>query len=265
MKRYLVLGCLVLGLAGCTAPRSGVRIFAAVSTKEAVEQIARDFESETGTPVTCSFAASSTLARQIEQGADADLFLSADERWADHLADKGLVAQRRDLLANRLVVVASAAHPLRLQRIADLAGGDVKRLSLALDPVPAGHYARQALKNAGIWERVREGVRESGDVRATLAVVERDEADAGIVYATDAATSKKVRVALEVPEDLHAPIRYPLVLLHRGAGAAHGFYDFLDGEKAKACFREAGFQIVLPFSRDPKGSAGPTRSPSGRG
>jgi molybdate transport system substrate-binding protein len=256
MKRFVVLFCFLLGLAGCSSKPPSVRVFAAVSTREAVEQIAHDFEGQHGTPVMCSFAASSTLARQIEQGADADLFLSADERWADHLSDKGLVAERRDLLANRLVIVTPTAHPLRLQRVADLAGGEIKRLALALDPVPAGHYAREALEKTGIWEQVKGRVREAGDVRATLAVVERDEAEAGIVYATDAATSSKVQVALEVPEELHAPIRYPLVLLRRAAPSARAFYDFLASETATAHFRKAGFQLLSVSDASPK------RSPS---
>lgn len=246
MKRSLVLFGFLLTLAGCASKPSAVTIFAAASTQDVLKQIARDFEEQSGTPVTCSFAASSTLARQIEQGAEADLFLSADERWADHLAEQGLVVERRDLLANRLVIVSPAAHPLRLQRVADLADEKIQHLALALDPVPAGHYAREALQRAGIWEQVQGRVREAGDVRATLAVVERDEADAGIVYATDAATSQKVQLALEVPEDLHTPIRYPLVLLRRGGGAstARAFYDFLSGDKARTHFRKAGFQVV---------------------
>jgi molybdate transport system substrate-binding protein len=257
MKRALLLCSVLLGVAGCSSKPANVRIFAAVSTREAIEQIARDFESQTGTPVTCSFAGSSTLARQIEHGADADLFLSADERWADHLAKKGLVAERRDLLANHLVVVTPAAHPLRLESLADLVGNRFKHVALALDPVPAGHYAREALQKAGIWEQVKDRVREAGDVRANLAFVEREEADAGIVYATDAATSTKVRIALEVPEDLHAPIRYPLVLLRRGGSpSAHAFYDFLSGDKARDRFHESGFQ-VLPIS-----DASLKRSPS---
>lgn len=248
MKRALLFCSLLLGAAGCSSKPPSVRIFAAVSTREVLEQIAVDFEAQTGTKVTCSFAASSTLARQIEQGADADLFLSADERWADQLADKGLVAQRRDLLANRLVVVTPASHPVRLERVADLTGSAFKHLALALDPVPAGHYAREALHKAGIWEGIQGRVREAGDVRATLALVEREEADAGIVYTTDAATTEKVRIALEVPEDLHTPIRYPLVLLRHGdSPAAQAFYDFLHGDKARDHFRKAGFR-VLPIS-----------------
>lgn len=246
MKHLLPALCLLLGLAGCTSKPRAVAVFAAVSTKEALEQIGRDFERETGTPVMCSFAASSTLARQIEQGAAADVFVSADERWADYLADKGLVAERRDLLANRLVVVTPVEHPLQFGNLADLVGADVKHLALALEPVPAGHYAREALRKAGIWEQLRERVREAGDVRATLAVVARGEAEAGIVYATDVAATDKVRVALQVSEELHTPIRYPAVLLHRAdhEPATRAFYDFLGGETARAHFHKVGFQVV---------------------
>jgi molybdate transport system substrate-binding protein len=246
MVRSLLSISLLIGVAGCSSKSDGVRLFAAVSTKEAVEQIGRDFESESGTPVRCTFAASSTLARQIEHGIDADLFLSADERWADRVAAAGLVAARRDLLSNRLVVVTPDAHPLSLQRLSDLAGAKIQRLALALDPVPAGHYAREALEKAGVWEQVRKRVREAGDVRATLALVERAEADAGIVYSTDTIMSKNVRIALPIPEELHAPIRYPLVLLQRGGASApaRAFYDFLGSEKAGARFRAAGFVLV---------------------
>ena len=250
MMRYLVVVCLLSGLAGCSSASKpqAVSVFVAASAQEVLEQIGRDFEAETGTSVNCNPAASSTLARQIEQGADADVFLSADERWADYLADKELIAQRRDLLANRLVVVTPADHPLKLRSLADLAGDDIKHLALALDPVPAGRYARESLKNAGVWDRVKERVREGGDVRATLTIVARGEAEAGMVYATDAAASDKVRVALEVPEELHSPIRYPVVLVRRtgGSPAARAFYDFLNSQKARNHFREAGFQIVFP-------------------
>jgi molybdate transport system substrate-binding protein len=247
MKRSLLAVGLLLTLVGCAAKPQTLPIFVAMSTKEAVEAIARDFEAQTGTHVMCNPAASSTLAQQIAQGADADLFLSADERWANYLADKGLVAERRDLLRNRLVVVTPADRPLHLRQLSDLADGEIKRLALALDPVPAGRYARESLKNAGLWQQVKDRVQEYGDVRATLAVVTRGEVDAGLVYATDAAATDKVRVALEVPEKLHAPIRYPLVLLRRtgGSPAARAFYDFMDSETARIHFRKAGFQIEL--------------------
>ncbi len=192
MKRFLLAFCLLPNLAGCGASKPQVIVFAAASTQETIQAIGRDFEAQTGTHVTSSFSASSTLARQIEQGAGADLFLSADEHWADYLADKGVVLERRDLLANRLVVVTPADQPLPLRNLADLADDKVKHLALALDPVPAGRYAREALKNAGIWEQVQQRVREAGDVRATLTLVVRGEAEAGLVYATDAAASDKV-------------------------------------------------------------------------
>lgn len=246
MKRSPLAFAILLGLVGCSAPKpAGVTVFAAISTKDVLEQIGRDFEAQTGTSVTCNPAASSALARQIEQGAAADLFLSADERWVDYLADKGLVAERRDLLANRLVVVTPADQPLQLHRLADLAGENVKHVALALDSVPAGHYAREALAKAGIWEQVKGRLHESGDVRATLAVVARGEAEAGLVYATDAAATDKVRVALEVPENLHTPIRYPVVLIRRadGSPSARAFYDFLDSETAREHFRKAGFRV----------------------
>ncbi len=262
MKRFLVVFCALLGLAGCSAAKpQAVSIFAAASTREVIEKIGRDFEAETGTHVNCNPAASSTLARQIAQGADADVFLSADDRWADYLADKKLVADRRHLLSNRLVVVTPADRPLKLRKLADLAGDDIKHLALALEPVPAGRYARDSLRSAGIWDRVQDRVREAGDVRATLTLVARGEAEAGLVYTTDAAASDKVRVALEVPDHLHAPIRYPLILVRRtgGSPAARAFYDYLNGEKAAAHFREAGFVVTSFGEASPEPKQAPAK------
>jgi molybdate transport system substrate-binding protein len=247
MKRLPLACLLLLAPLGCGAPRPpAVHVFAAASAREALEEVARLYEADTGARVECSPAASSALARQIEHGADADLFLSADERWADYLAERGQVARRRDLLANRLVVVVPRDSGLKLTSLAGLAGDEVRHLALALGPVPAGRYAREALKKAGVWERLQGRVREGGDVRAALTYVARGEAEAGIVYATDAAASSRVRVALEVPETLHEPVRYPLVLLHAAADkpAALAFYDYLGGDKAAAVFRKAGFQVV---------------------
>ncbi len=223
-----------------------LRVLAAASTREPMEEVCRLFETANGTRVECAFAASSTLARQIEQGAGADLFVSADERWADYLSEHGLVEARRDWLGNRLVVVAPADSRLQLHTLADLDRPEVRRLALALDSVPAGHYARQALRKAGIWGRVESRVREAGDVRAALTYVSTGEVDAGFVYATDAAADSKVRLLLRVPEDLHTPIRYPLVLLRR-AGVhpeARRLYDFLASDAAADVFRRAGFTIL---------------------
>lgn len=247
MRHLLFALWLPLGMLGCSPGGEKLSLFAAISTKEVAEQIARDFQAETGIPVAVTCEASSTLARQIEQGADADLFLSADEPWADYLAERHLVEQRRDLLANRLVVVVPADSPLQLPDVQALAKVEGK-IAVANAAVPAGRYARQALEKAGVWDRVKDRVQEGGNVRATLTYVVRDEVAAGFVYATDTATTTKVRAALTVPERLHTPIRYPLVLVRRRSArpAARRLYDYVGSARAEAVFRRAGFEVVPP-------------------
>lgn len=217
-----------------------------MSTRDALEAVAKDFTRQTGVPVIVTPAASSTLARQIENGADADLFLSADEEWADYLEKRGLVAARRDLLGNHLVVVVPADHPTALDSLSDLKGERFQRIALGRKEVPAGAYARQALTNAGVWDAVDKRVLEGGDVRAVLTYVERGEVDAGFVYATDAKASPKVRVAYEVPANLHEPIRYPLARLKRAPEkpSARRFYEYLGGDAARKRFEAAGFTVL---------------------
>ena len=154
--------------------------------------------------------------------------------------------QRRDLLGNRLVVVVPADSLLSLNDLTDLKADKFQLVALAREGVPAGIYAREALKNAGVWEALKGRIVEGGDVRATLMYVVRGEADAGFVYATDVAASSKVRLAFTVPEKLHAPIRYPLVVVRRDAKnpAAQRFFDYLSGDKATAQFQRAGFQTL---------------------
>jgi molybdate transport system substrate-binding protein len=243
MKPIRLVPLLLALLAGCGKP-AAVEVYAAASTKEAMERLAADFQTATGVEVRCSFGASSTLARQIENGAPADLFLSADEEWVNYLSGKQLVAQRRDLLANRLVVVAPADGAAKFASVADVAGDALRRLAVAAEPVPAGRYARQALRKAGVWDAVRDHLVEGGDVRATLRYVEQGEADAGFVYATDARVSGKVRVALVVPEGQHDPIIYPLASVRRDRPhpAAARFADYLAGDHAASVFRDAGFR-----------------------
>ena len=188
---------------------------------------------------------SSKLAKQIVEGAPADLFLSADQANADYLGEKGMIAQRRDLLGNRLVVVVPADSSIAVSRLADLARADVKQLALAVEKVPAGEYAREALRAVGVWQSVEGKVVGGEDVRATLAFVERG-ASAGIVYATDPMGNSKVRVALHIDSALHRPVRYPLVLVKRASanpGAAK-LYEYMTSEAAKAEFRRAGFEVL---------------------
>ena len=239
-------------LPGCS-PQGGsparqteaVTVYAAASTKEAIEQVARDFQGEHGTPVEVSLGPSSGLAKQIEQGAAADLFLSADQASADYLDDKHLVGQRRNFLTNRLVVVVPTASDVGIKELRDLADPRIRRLALAEPKVPAGEYARQSLRKAGVWDKVEGRVVGGIDVRATLQFVARGEAEAGLVYRTDALGQTKVRVAVEVDPGLHNPIRYPLVLLRRESmkQAARRFYDYLGSEKSAAVFDRAGFGV----------------------
>jgi molybdate transport system substrate-binding protein len=252
LKRYTLLLGVLAALAGCrdgsnrSPARPELRILAAASTRNALEQIGADFTATTGVPVQCESAASSTLARQIEHGAEADLFLSADEEWADYLEKKGLVAKRQTLLTNRLVVVVPADSKLAVKELADVAGADVKRIAIAGEAVPAGRYARNALRKDGAWERVQNRLLEGKDVSAVFLYVARGEADAGFVYATDAAGSNKVRVAYEVPESLTGPIRYPLVTIRRSPANpdAARFADYLSGEAVGIIFRKAGFGLA---------------------
>ncbi len=217
-----------------------------MSTRDAVEEVGKEFTRQTGVAVVVTPAASSTLAKQIDNGDDADLFLSADEQWADYLEKCGHVAGRRDLLGNRLVVVVPAGDVTEISDLHNLRGEHFQRIALGREEVPAGAYARQALKKAGVWDAIEKGVLEGGDVRAVLTYVERGEVDAGFVYATDAKASSKVRVAYEVPADLHEPIRYPLVRLKRDHEnpAATRFYEFLGDDEARHRFESAGFSVL---------------------
>jgi molybdate transport system substrate-binding protein len=245
--RRLCLCLLLFALTGCgRSAEEPARLYAAASTREAIERIVGDFRTSTGIPVETNIGPSSGLALQIEQGGPADLFLSADEPWADYLQKAGLVAERRNLLTNRLVVVIPQSSTLALRRLDDLAAAEVKRLALAGATVPAGRYATEALAAAGVWEKVQPRVLRGKDVRAALLYVEKGEADAGIVYATDAAAAAGVRVALEVPPPLHSPVVYPLVLVNRRPvrPAARRLYDHLSSPAAAAAFRRAGFGMA---------------------
>lgn len=249
-KRNAVVAALAAICAIATASfagegRGAVRMYVAASTKDAVDDIVRAFTDATGLEVEVSPGSSSKLAKQILEGAPADLFLSADQANADELERKGLVAKRRNLLGNRLVVVVPSRSATSVRALTDLAGAEVRQLALALEPVPAGAYAREALRKSGVWERVEPKVIGGEDVRATLAFVEQG-ADAGIVYLTDAAASSKVRVALEVDSGLHRPIEYPLILTTGGAKreGALRLYDRLFSEEAAAVFRKARFQVL---------------------
>ena len=242
----VVAGCAKQPAPSSALPASGVTIFAAASTKDAVEQLAKSFEREHGSAVAVVPGPSSGLAKQIDQGANADLFLSADQASADFLAGRGLVAQRRNLLTNRLVVIVPADSKFTIKELADLAAPAIKRLAVAEAKVPAGEYAREALRKSGVLERVAERFVGGIDVRQTLTFVARGEAEAGFVYLTDTIGNTRVRVIYEVPADLHKPIVYPLVLLKQGAKkpAAVQFNEYLGSPLAAEVFRAAKFGLA---------------------
>jgi molybdate transport system substrate-binding protein len=236
------------------ARADGLTVFAAASLTDALRDVDGLWQRAGHAPLHLSFAASSTLAQQIGQGAPADLFASADTRWMDEVDRRGLIAAgtRRDLLGNALVLVEPAAHarPVAIGAGFDLAGllGPTGRLAVA-DPlrVPAGIYAAQALRRLGVWESVTGRLAPALDVRAALLLVERGEAPAGIVYATDAAIAPGVTVAGVFPATSHDPIVYPFALTHHGDSAeGRALLAFLRGPEAHAAFIRRGFTAEPP-------------------
>lgn len=222
-------------------------VLAAASTTNAIGEIARQFTKETGVEVRTSFGSSAALARQIVNGADADVFVSADIGWVDYLAKEGLVDRHRNLLGNRLVIVVSNDFKLNVSQPEDLLAVEVEHLALAdPDSVPAGKYAKEALTKLGLWEQLKPKVASADDVRNALAYVETGAAEAGIVYATDVAISTKIRVAAEIAESLTGPIRYPIVLLKHGKDRsdAESFYRRLQSPESLKVFRKYGFTTL---------------------
>ena len=232
---------------GATQSKDSVTVLAAASTTNALDEIKTNFAKRSSAKVRTSCAASSALAQQIASGAEADVFISADVRWADFVESKVPVAKRRNLLGNRLVIVVPSESKLTLTKPEYLASAVVTHIALGdPDAVPAGKYAKQALTALDLWEKLKSKVVPAEDVRHALTYVETGAAEAGIVYATDAAISKKVRVVAEISARLSGPVQYPVLLLKRkgGSQAAEAFYDYLGTPEATEVFQKFGF-IVL--------------------
>ncbi len=228
-----------------------VTILAAASTTDAIGEIVRSFEqSHPSVNVRTSFGASSTLAQQIVAGARADVFLSASVEWADTLRAESLVADSRDLLGNRLVVIVPADSTLTIDKPEELRNQAVRHLALA-DPssVPAGIYARAALERLGLWSELSPRVAAGSDVRQALDFVATGAAEAGIVYASDAVAQHRVRIACEFPPELSQAIRYPLVLLNPSRPGARALYDYIASDAASETFERYGF-VVLQATGD---------------
>lgn len=248
MKRFLqiiAMACILVAAEGAPA----ITVFAAASLTDSLREIGTDYQKQTGRAVVFNFEASSILARQIAEGAPADIFFSADEAQMDRLAARGLIdpATRADLLGNTLVVAVPSAAGSQIHAPVDLASPGVKLIALA-DPkaVPAGVYAKQWLEKIHLWEAVQPKVVPSENVRAALAAVASGNVDAGIVYKTDAAISKSVRIAFEVPRADGPDIRYPVALVKASdhSDEAKQFLECLESRKSARVFERFGFAVI---------------------
>jgi molybdate transport system substrate-binding protein len=254
---------LIAGIAAATAAltiasapgfaQHTVTVFAAASLKNALDEINAACEADVGEKATISYAASSALAKQIEQGAPADVFISADLAWMSYLSDKNLTKKDTEtkLLGNSIVLVAPADSTAvttiapNFDLVALLGGG---KLAMAnVDAVPAGKYGKAALEKLGVWASVEGDVAQAENVRAALALVSTGEAPLGIVYKTDAAAEPKVKIIATFPADSHAPIVYPVAQTAGSTdGDAPAFLKCLQTANAKALFEKQGFTVLAP-------------------
>jgi molybdate transport system substrate-binding protein len=252
MPRLLVgfgLLCLTLSAAVRAGPaeRPQILVFAAASLTEAVEQIGAAYEKTAHVSVKSSFDSSSVLARQIEAGAQADIFFSADMAWMDYLQSRSLIqpATRRNVLGNRLVLIAPAQSQIQLKiapHFALAAALGKGRLATGdPDSVPAGRYARAALRTLGVWDEIAPRLARAENVRVAMLYVARGEAALGIVYASDALVDKDVRVVDIFPADTHPPIVYPVALTRSARAQAADFVAYLTGPAGQQIFLKYGF------------------------
>ncbi len=250
MARLPIAVCFALIVLAPAARAADVLVFAAASTTNALAEVNRAYQAAGGVRVATSFASSGMLARQIDNGAPADLFVSANTEWIDYLARRGRLAAglRRKLLRNRLAVVAPLGSTARLEigpgmALMRVLGGG--RLAIS-DPrhVPAGRYTKSALTALGVWNDVAARTAVGNSVREALMLVERGEAPLGVVYATDAAASAKVRVVATFPAQSHSPITYwAAVVAERARPAVTAYFRHLGSRAATQVFRRHGFQV----------------------
>ncbi len=263
MKRrslLVILRCALLaltvfaGLVPATAAES-IIVFAAISLKQPLDEAAKSFTRKNGIEVRLNYASSAVLARQIEQGAPADIFASADLEWMDYVAAKGLIASetRVNLLGNQLVLVAPATAPhdsvpLDAQSLARILGAG--RLATGdVNSVPAGKYAKSALENLGLWDGVRDRLAGAENVRAALNFVARGEAPLGIVYATDASAEPKVKIVARFPAGSHPPIIYPFAMTRSARPATVELLEYLKSQEGAAGFAAAGFAVLAKTAK----------------
>ena len=250
-----LVACLALMAApavpGALAADSELLVFAAASTTNAVTDVGEAFMKQHQTKVVNSFASSSNLAKQIAQGAPAQVYISANVKWMNFVEEKGAIVpeSRFNLLRNRLVLIAPANSPLgdmQITKDTDLLKlmGDGRLAMGDPDHVPAGMYAKQALVSLNFWDKVKDKIAASANVRAALALVESGEAPLGMVYSTDAAISKKVKVLGMFPNESHKPIVYPVAMVKGAGDTAKAYLEFLKTPESMDIFKKYGF---MPF------------------
>jgi molybdate transport system substrate-binding protein len=246
----LILSLLASPFMAVIAQAADVTVFAAASLKTALDDAIKLYEAKTGQKVVASYAASSALAKQIESGAPADLFFSADLDWMDYLEKKNLinVPSRHTLLGNTLVLVAPKASTVSLTieknfPLLQALGPDGKLAMASVDSVPAGKYGKAALSSLGVWDEVAPRVAQAENVRAALAFVANGEVPLGVVYGTDARSEPAVRVVGIFPAESHPKILYPVALLASAKPEARMFLDFLLSSEAAPAFEAQGFTV----------------------
>ena len=248
MRNISLTAALITALA-LPALAEEVSVFAAASMKTALDEVAAKFKATTGHDVVISYAGSNLLAKQIIDGAPADIFISAAVGWMDEVEKAGLIADgsRRDLLGNTLVLVAHDDVPAQnISAATDLKGmvGDGKLAMAMVDSVPAGQYGKATLESLGLWDSVAPSVAQADNVRSALALVALGEAPYGIVYATDAHAEPKVHVVGTFPKGSYPPAIYPAALLKGAADPADkAFFDALSAPEADAIFAAQGFKV----------------------
>ena len=240
----------VLPLHAADSSQQPLLVFGASSLTNVLDEIGAAYTRETGQQVKFSYAASSALAKQVEAGAKADVFFSADTDWMDYLQSRNLIdkASRKELLGNRLVLVAPVASQVQLKIAPNFpiaaALGSGRLATGDPDSVPVGKYARTALTSLGVWNDVADKLVRAENVRSALAFIARGEAPLGIVYETDAKIDKNVRVVDVFPATSHMPITYPVAAIAGAQSSATRFVTYLRGETAAAAFRKYGFSVL---------------------
>lgn len=252
MHTYIIkwlTGLLAFSIAIAAHADNKITVFAAASLSNALGEVSALYEKEKSVKITHSFAASSTLAKQIENGAPADIFISADTKWMNYLQDKKLinVASRKDFLGNKLVLIVPKGHgfDVNFEKSFDFAKAfDGKLCTGDIDSVPAGIYTKESLTYLGWWNSIKARIVGAQDVRGALAFVERGECSAGIVYETDAKISNKVEIVATFPEESHKPIVYPAAFVANAKNMNNDYLSYLQSPPTLDIFRKYGFSII---------------------